>query len=138
MVATIKRLRTSSQGISGTYANANHHAKDCLPLIKQIEFTLTQLGDFYDFVWEQGNNVHVIHRKDGARITFRPYVSPDQDWGIDVLAKFSRSDEMSLFAITDITEAQSACNFLTEFLDRGVEVNTYGSKEHNNNSRVEQ
>lgn len=132
---TVKLLRTSSQGIVGTLANANHHAKACVPLINQIKNILTGLGAEYNFVWEQGNNVHVIHREDGSRLTFRPFCSADREWGIDVLAKFSRSDEMRLFTVTQLSECYQLGSFLLEFLD--CSPNTYGDREHNNNSRAE-
>lgn len=144
MTVTVKKLRTSSQGITGTYANAHHHATACLPLIDQITSIIQGLGEDYHFTWQQGNNVHVIHRTnskqemDGARLTFRPFVSAGGNWGIDVLAKFSRSDEMRLFAVTQLIECFFLGTFLAEFLDAGINENAYGSKEHKNNSRAEE
>lgn len=134
---TTKLLRTNSQGISGTLANARHHAQECIPLINQIKSIIDGIGEEYDFTWEQGNNVHVIHRLDGKRIAFRPFCNTDGDWGIDVLAKFSRSDEMRLFSVTRLNECFQLGNFLLEFIDCGTNPNTYGDREHNNNSRAE-
>ncbi len=137
---TIKKklLRTSSKGIEGTLANAEHHAQGAIPLVHSMVSIIDSLGKDYDFEWQQGNNVHVITRNDGSRLTFRPFINSERNWGIDVLCKFSRSDEIRLFAVTQISECFFFGSFLTEFLDAGININTYGSTEHNNNSRAEE
>lgn len=137
MTVTIKQLRKISRGIVGTYENANHHAKPCVPLIKILEATITQMGTTYDFSWEQGNNVHIIEREDGQKIVLRPFVNGERIWGIDVLSRFSRRDEIPLFSITEISEASFFGIYLELFLLRGMAINTYGSREHRNNSRVQ-
>lgn len=138
MSAEIKLLRKGSVGIIGTYRNAEHHAKNCLPLIKILEAIITSYAhdeDYESFKWEQGNNIHIITRNlDGAQLAFRPY-SDHETWGIDVLAKFARSDEMRLVTITNPETASLFGVFLGEFLL--VQENLYGAKEHKNNSRAE-
>jgi hypothetical protein len=132
MAITIVPLRKGSRGIQGSYANANHHAKACVPIIKQMESILTALGDKFDFVWSQGHNVHLVHRVDGATLTFRPCVTESGLWGIDVLTKFSRSQEMRLFTMLDIADCFDCAKFLANFLLCGK--NVYGTINQNGRS----
>ena len=119
-------LRKGSRGMVGTLENAHHHAKDCLPLIDLIGAIILGVGKDFDFIWMQGNNIHILEREDGAQIAFRPYKNGD-DWGIDVLAKFSRTQEMRLFSILDIDECLNLGTFLYNFFNDYK--NTYGVKE---------
>lgn len=127
MTVTVKKLRKCSKGIAGTIANADHHAKPCLQLIRLIEPTITGLGNDYDFVWEQGHNIHLLHRDDGAKIAFRPYSNGNGNWGIDVLSKFSRSQEMRLFTVMNTVDCATLAIFLNEFFS--TSRNMYGVRE---------
>ena len=128
-----KLLRKGSTGLEGSLRNAEHHALPTVPLIKLLSSIIESYGDF-DFTWEQGNNVHLVIREDGACLCFRPFSDKDS-WGIDVLAKFSRSMEMRLVTICNVHEATAFGTFLGEFLL--CPENLYGAKEHKNNSRAE-
>lgn len=134
MTVKISLLRKGSRGISATYENANHHAQSTVHLIKILETAITAYGNDYDFKWDQGNNIHLITRSDGSQLALRPF-SNHHEWGIDVLAKFSRSQEMRLCSITNTHEANIFLLFLGEFLC--YLENNYGEKEHKNNSRAE-
>lgn len=131
---TIKLLRKGSLGLEGTIKNAKHHAKPCIPLINGITSAILGFGEEYNFTWVQGNNVHLITRANGDSLVFRPF-SDQEDWGIDVLSRFSRTNEMRLFTITSVHEIGFLGTFLGEFLY--CPENNYGSKEHANNSRAE-
>ena len=125
-------LRKGSTGIKGSLANAKHHATPCLPLIKRIGSLIDSLGEIYDIDWSQGNNVHVLTRNlNGDKLTFRPW-HKDSNWGIDVLARFSRSQEMRLFTIRTVSE----CAFLYTFLDSFYSCpdNVYGRAGQENQS----
>lgn len=137
MTIKVTKLRTSSLGLDGTYKNAEHHAKDAIPLIKNISQTIINLGESYDFEWKQGNNVHILITKDDRKVTFRPFVSENREWGIDVLIKVSNQIEVRLFAITQLCDCMLLGLFLDKFFHDTNFTNTYGSKEHRNNSRAE-
>lgn len=112
----IKLLRKNSEGIAGTYRNARHHAKPAVPLIQKLEETFqTQLKP-YDFIWEQGHNVHVITTGDNRKLVFRPFHQPGNIWGIDVLLKNSRTSEVRLMTVRNETDIPLCTEFLTQFI----------------------
>lgn len=137
MTITIKKLRTSSAGLEGTYKNADHHAKPAIPLIDSLVNIINGLGKEHDFEWKQGNNVHILTAPDGRAITMRPFISADGEWGIDVLVRVSNKIEVRLFAITQLCECMMFGLILDDFFYTTTNLNTYGSKEHRNNSRAE-
>ena len=133
MAITIVPLRKGSRGIQGTYANAKHHAKGCVPLITMMESMIMAMGEKHDFVWSQGNNIHLLHRKDRITISLRPCVTKAGGcWGIDVLAKFSRSQELRLFTVVNIDDCFKFGYFLSDFLS--CDENLYGTTNQNGRS----
>lgn len=77
----IKLLRKGSKGIVGTYANAKHHARPCLPMVKFLEKTIKKLGAKE---WIQGHNVHKLIFENGVTLVFRPLLTNDHEWGIRI------------------------------------------------------
>lgn len=90
-------LRSNSQGISGTYANIQHHAKVFQELVPYLEANIKLLP--YK-LWKQGNNVHLLITEDDRTLVFRPVKNEEGIYcGISVAARFSRSTEMRLFTL---------------------------------------
>lgn len=93
----VKKLRKTSSGIQGTFANADHHAKRLLPLVKQLGAAAKDWG-FAE--WKQGHNVHIFTSDDGRSFVMRPWRDETNEYaGIQVFARISRSTEIPLFVI---------------------------------------
>lgn len=118
-------LRKGSIGLKGTYENANHHAKECLPIIDQIvsviDYKKSSIAK-----WEQGSNVHVLHANDGRRMILRAYHSEDVGWGVEVGVRFSREHEIPIMTITTRDGVDNFITVLEAFMK--VKENTYGIK----------
>ena len=94
-------IRSDSNGIKGTYANANCHAQACLPLIKALEAQAPVFG--FD-TWQQGHNVHVFHTTDGRKFDIVPYANENGYIGLQYRHRLSRSKAIPIMAITDLSE----------------------------------
>lgn len=87
-------------------------------------------------MWEQGNNIHIITNWNGDSICFRPYLNENGQWGIQVNAKISRSNEMRLMTLRSNGSIDRFEGFLKSFTNKKYE-NIYGNNENGNNSRAE-
>ena len=132
-------IRKGSRGIEGTYANAEHHARDVLPLIRILHTAVVNYGTLRMIeIWEQGHNVHIITRDDGLRLYFRPHRRKHVDGvsGIEVGIKHSRSVEIPLVIIEIAEQAYAFAAFLGSMLSH--HKNYYGVSENNNNNEEEE
>lgn len=66
----IKFLRSNSFGLSGTIRNADHHAKNILPLVLALSIKVVE---WHFDIWYQGHNVHVFRTKDNRNVILRPF-----------------------------------------------------------------
>lgn len=131
----IKPVRKGSLMIKGTYRNADHHAKPCLPMIEFLEtaFKTVLIDDIK--VWRQGHNVHFLESKHHDRVLmFRPFHREDE-WGIEVSLSVSRSVSFPLFNITDVVELPDAIIFISFFLT--AEENMYQRMTEGNKNKPE-
>jgi hypothetical protein len=94
-------IRKTSKGIIGTYANAEHHAKELVPMIHFFETQLMRYkksGASRIDVWKQGHNVHEIGMQDGRKFVFRPIWKKGQGYvGISFGLKITRGVDYPLF-----------------------------------------
>jgi hypothetical protein len=118
-------LRKGSSGLSGSFENANHHAKPCVPLIHAALAVIEQLSPNIE-KWGQGKNVHVIHAKDGRKVVFRPYRSKDS-WGIELRIQVSRAVEVPIMTFDRLSKVKRLHYILRDFLR--VKENFYGQAE---------
>ena len=109
----IKLIRTTSKGIAGTHANANHHAQELLPFIKLLEAATPKLGFA---LWKQGHNIHEFVTAEGRTYTLRPIGNSDGDkWaytGIRLSLRVSRSEEHPLFDATNVQDTKRMIEML--------------------------
>ncbi len=122
---SIRIGRRGSSGIEGTFRNAEHHAKPVIPLVKALIALLPDAG-FKD--WIQYNNVHTLVTQDGREFNCRPLVyefelgkedtrEPTQygkTWGLRVSCKVSRTEEIALFDIKDMSDVTKAFQFFKQ------------------------
>lgn len=97
----IVKLRKDGKGIKGTIANAEHHAQAILPFIHTMRKPLTQIGFA---LYERGHNVHVLTAEDGRKFTLRAFQRDGEYVGIRLALRLSRSKEVHLMDIDDLTE----------------------------------
>lgn len=100
----VQLLRRDSRGIQGTYDNADHHAKKCIPLIASIE---KRIGEAGFAVHRQGHNVHVFETSDGRKFDMIPFHDGTDYVGIEVRIRKSRSKAERLTVITKVLEVPS-------------------------------
>lgn len=122
----ISLVRSDSQGIKGTYANAEHHAEACLPLIKALEAQVSVFG-FKE--WRQGHNVHLFETKDGRKFDIIPYFDGNEYLGLQLRARLSRSSAVPLQIITTLAEVNDMITTL-KFLARPMPQNKRGKFQH--------
>ena len=92
-ITNIIPLRKGSKGLTGTIANANHHAQAILPIIPQ----LVAMAPTWGFaIWKQGANVHEFTARDDRRFTLRAFTRNGEYVGIRLSARLSRSNEFHL------------------------------------------
>jgi hypothetical protein len=97
----VELLRKDSTGIAGTYANARHHAQECLPLVKALE---AQVQAFGFKTWKQGHNVHLFETHDGRKFDIVPYAVNGKYKGLELRLRESRSKAHRLAVITELSE----------------------------------
>jgi hypothetical protein len=105
MTTSIGLIRSDSLGLKGTIRNAKHHAGVIIPFINALREGVKHVG-FAE--WKQGHNVHVFFTTDGRQFTLRPvHTDADGYVGVKFSLKLSRSEEIPLAVITDVSEATS-------------------------------
>lgn len=98
----IEVLRKGSKGLKGTYANIDHHAKKLRPLVEDLVAHLTDKKSPLrpKFArWLQGANVHVFEADDGRKFVLRPVRDDGVYEGVQLSARFSRSNEQPLITL---------------------------------------
>jgi hypothetical protein len=101
------RLRRGGKGLTGTIANARHHAKPMLPFIHTMKYLVRDLG--FE-TWRQGHNVHEFITTDGRKFTLRGIVrektgrSEEEPLyvGVRLSLRLSRSEEIRLLDIDSV------------------------------------
>lgn len=119
MGTKISLLRSDSQGLQGTIANAKCHAQAILPFIEAMQGAVKHLG-FKN--WVQGNNVHDFYTHDGRRLTMRP-ICQDADpskpfyHGVRLSLKLGRAtaDEHRLIEIDDPADVPRLLEIMRAF-----------------------
>lgn len=94
MQTIVRKLRSDSRGLEGTYHNAEHHAENLVPMIDFLEKKVMGLG-FAE--WRQGNNVHVLVTTTGMMLTLRGIIKDNTYIGIRLSLRLSRSKEVRLY-----------------------------------------
>ncbi len=105
----ISLVRSDGRGIAGTYANAEHHAQACLPLIKALE---SQALAFGFKSWKQGHNVHIFQTEDGRMFDIVPLADDNDYIGLQLRKRISRSKAEPLQAITDLSQVNDMITVL--------------------------
>ena len=100
----VELLRKDSGGIAATFNNADHHAQNCIPLIKALQKEIPKL-DFEK--WVQGNSVHMLVTKDGRKFDLVGYVVNNVYQGIELRLRLSRSNAVRLAVITSLKQIPS-------------------------------
>lgn len=119
------KIRSTSNGIDGTYANVEHHALAVEPIIAiLISHFVTLQPEIKK--WVQGHNIHVIHSMDDRKLSFRPFSDDTGIVGVQVALRMSRSSETRLQFIESEIEAIQFGSWLAMFLD--FQANFYGQK----------
>jgi len=97
----VQVLRKGSQGLKGTLANAEHHAKGLLGLINSLVSLIESDPDWLTFeTWAQGHNVSVFKTKDGRKFILRPLNLKKEGYvGLALSLRVSRSTETHLATI---------------------------------------
>ena len=122
----ISMLRKGSSGLTGTYENANHHAKPVIPLVDSLVQIIKAHGVKSDVTWLQGRNIHVLTRHNGDQLCLRPFYT-NKVWGIEVLLKVSRKQEIPILQIFNQQDVAVFSLFFDKFLS--LENNGYGKKD---------
>lgn len=122
----VQLLRRDSRGIQGTYANAEHHAQKCIPLISSLERRIKECG-FKTHV--QGHNVHLFETTDGRKFDMIPYHDGEEYVGIEIRLRKSRSNAERLTTITKVTEVPELIIML-KMLARPLPDNYRGKFKH--------
>lgn len=108
--ATLGLGRIDSQGMAGTYRNANCHAKNCLPFIQLLEVVREDLNIEK---WVEAHNVHLFRTHDGREYKFRPLRTEAGGYiGIELWQLLPGKKEVSVFQITDITDSSTLIAYL--------------------------
>lgn len=115
----ITKIRSTSQGIQGSYANARCHAQPVIPMIEYFEKIIPTFQNFIE--WKQGHNVHLLVRKDGLALEFRPFLN-NKVWGIEILVRISRGNRVPLVQFTDMSQKGIVTTLLLS-LDRPMDKN---------------
>lgn len=119
----IKKLRSTSRGIDGTYANANHHAKAIIPFITVLEAAVQNM---MFKLWIQGHNVHQFVTEDGRKFELVPIVKQGESYvGLQLRLYKSRSQRLPLMNCTSVSELPALISVMHTFsqpFDEGVRV----------------
>ena len=105
----VELMRKDSKGIKGTYANAEHHAQACIPLVKALE---TMAPTFGFEKWKQGHNVHLFVAKGGRKFDMVPYVVDGVYIGLQLRLRASRSSATPLVNITELDQVPMIAMFM--------------------------
>lgn len=107
----IELLRSNGSGLSGSIANAKHHAEAILPFINALKDKVGYLGFAR---WQQGSNVHQFTTTDGRKFTLRPYVSDKEYVGIRLSLRYSRSEEIRLADFHHVRECPALISMMAQ------------------------
>lgn len=115
-VTNVRLMRKNGLGVSGSIANAEHHAQAMLPIIDTLKEVISDLG-FTD--WVAGHNVHELHTHDGKRYTLRAYTRDKEYVGVRLALRISRSMEYQLIDAETLEDVELLIKILGK-LARGI------------------
>ena len=97
----VSLLRKDGHGITGTYANIEHHAQNVKPLVDALK----PYGESWAFKeWKQGHNIHEFVTEDGRRFTLRAFRINGEYQGLRLSIRLSRSQEIPLCEVSGLPE----------------------------------